>query len=254
MNHEKHDEVDADGIRYLYDRDDVILAINAHTLQEHHVRALRQAPGASRLGLSKVLKAQDHYDGRLDVGAKHRTSHHRHGARGESPLGPTRGLRESSARQVQRRLADDLPASLLPLPDPADDLPTGIYKEGMVRLVYQDQHEVYSDQFLSREREFLDSYDMSGYGYEKAATMVVDYILAVRTPPAHANKFQKRNGSKATKKLEQLQSVGHELNSAEATVFRALAARCNYLAQDKADMFFSAKELCRELAVPNKKS
>ena len=63
-----------------------------------------------------------------------------------------------------------------------------------------------------------------------------------------------RNGSKATKKLEQLESVGHELNNAEAAVFTALSARCNYLAQDRADIVFSSKELCREFAAPNKKS
>ena len=44
------------------------------------------------------------------------------------------------------------------------------------------------------------------------------------------------------------------MNSKEATAFRALAARCNYLAQDRADIAYSAKELCREFAVPNKRS
>ena len=71
---------------------------------------------------------------------------------------------------------------------------------------------------------------------------MVDYMLAVRTPPANAIKRKKRQGTKATKKLEQLASVGHELNSKEATAFRALAARCNYLAQDHAEIEYSAKE------------
>ena len=78
--------------------------------------------------------------------------------------------------------------------------------------------------------------------------------MAVRTPPANANQYKKRQGAKATKKLEQLESVGHEVNSKEATAFRALAARCKYLAQDRADIAYSAKELCRDFAVPNKRS
>ena len=79
-------------------------------------------------------------------------------------------------------------------------------------------------------------------------------FFAVRTPPANKNKFQKKSGAKATKKLEQLESVGHELNPKEATVFRALSARANYLAQDRVDIAYSSKELCREFAVPNQRS
>ena len=52
------------------------------------------------------------------------------------------------------------------------------------------------------------------------------------------------------KKLERIHSSG-DLNPAEATGFRALSARANYLAQDRADLVFSAKALCREFAVPN---
>ena len=48
--------------------------------------------------------------------------------------------------------------------------------------------------------------------------------------------------------------MGHELNAQEATSFRALAAKCNYLAQDKPDIAYSAKELCRIFAMPNKRS
>ena len=59
-----------------------------------------------------------------------------------------------------------------------------------------------------------------GYGYNARATKVVGFILAIRSPPANMNKYQKRSGAKATKKLEQRESVGHELNPKEATVFR----------------------------------
>ena len=51
--------------------------------------------------------------------------------------------------------------------------------------------------------------------------------------PVSNNKFKKRQGAEVTKKLEQLESVGRELNLREATNFKALAARCNYLAQDR---------------------
>ena len=37
-------------------------------------------------------------------------------------------------------------------------------------------------------------------------------------------------------------------------MYRALSARCNYLAQDRCDIAFAAKELCREFAIPNKAS
>ena len=37
-------------------------------------------------------------------------------------------------------------------------------------------------------------------------------------------------------------------------MYRALSARCNFLAQDRTDIGFSSKELCREFAVPNRNS
>ena len=79
-------------------------------------------------------------------------------------------------------------------------------------------------------------------------------MFAARTPPENKNKFTKRAGAKQAKKLERLESVGFELIPKEATMFRALSARCNYLAQDRVDIAYSAKELCREFAIPTKKS
>ena len=63
-----------------------------------------------------------------------------------------------------------------------------------------------------------------------------------------------RQGAKKAKALEKLQSVGPILNPEEATGYRAISARGNYLAQDKADMSYAAKELCREFSLPTKKS
>ena len=76
-------------------------------------------------------------------------------------------------------------------------------------------------------------------------------IFATRTPPANKNKYQKRMGAKKAKKLELDQSSEFTLNSADATTYRALAARCNYLSQDRPDISFASKELCREFSVPN---
>lgn len=61
-------------------------------------------------------------------------------------------------------------------------------------------------------------------------------------------------GAKQPKKQEKLESIGFELNPTEATLYGALSARCNYLAQDRCDIVYAAKELCREFAVPTKSS
>ena len=79
-------------------------------------------------------------------------------------------------------------------------------------------------------------------------------LSAIRTPPSH-NKWQKKRlGAKKVKQLEQLSSESHILNSADATLFRAVSARANYLAQDRPDISFACKELCRDFAVPTKES
>eukprot|EP00969_Alexandrium_andersonii_P341930 15114427-Alexandrium_andersonii.AAC.1 len=43
-----------------------------------------------------------------------------------------------------------------------------------------------------------------------------------------------------------------ELDQEEATRYRALAARANYLAQDRPDIQYSTKALCRDMAKPTK--
>ena len=107
---------------------------------------------------------------------------------------------------------------------------------------------------LIETRSYLTVYNYNSDDYSDAANKIIDLVYAARTPPASANKFKKRQGAKATKKLKQLESVGHELNPREVTSSRALSARCNYLAQDRPDIAYSAKEICREFAVPNKRS
>ena len=50
--------------------------------------------------------------------------------------------------------------------------------------------------------------------------------------------------------LKQTDPPADALNSSDASVFRALAARANYLAQDRPDIQFSVKEIARRMARP----
>ena len=61
----------------------------------------------------------------------------------------------------------------------------------------------------------------------------------------------KRTGAKAAKAME-FESKGEISTSSEATLFRALAARADYLAIDRPECAFATKELCRFFATPTK--
>ena len=61
----------------------------------------------------------------------------------------------------------------------------------------------------------------------------------------------KRIGAKAAKTLE-FESKGEVLSPSEATLFRALAARANYLAMDRPEVAYATKELCRFFSTPTK--
>ena len=70
-----------------------------------------------------------------------------------------------------------------------------------------------------------------------------------------SNKFSKnRVGVKAAKRAETLNNTAEVLNEEEATGFRALAARANYLALDRPDVAFATQELCREFAQPTRRA
>ena len=45
-----------------------------------------------------------------------------------------------------------------------------------------------------------------------------------------------------------------DLNKERATEFRGTAARANYLAQDRPDIQYTAKEICRHMAHPRESS
>ena len=61
----------------------------------------------------------------------------------------------------------------------------------------------------------------------------------------------KRVGAKAAKALE-FESKGEVLTSSEATLFRTLAARANYLAMDRPECSFATEERRRFFAAPTK--
>ena len=70
-----------------------------------------------------------------------------------------------------------------------------------------------------------------------------------------AAKFKKRAGALAVKTSER-NAAGADgvLNRQAATTYRAVSARANYLAADRADVSYSSKELCRDFATPNDNS
>lgn len=78
-------------------------------------------------------------------------------------------------------------------------------------------------------------------------------VFANRTKPIKKH-GQKRVGAKKAKKLEISENGSFELSPSHATAYRALAARCNYLAQDRPDIAYSSKKLCREFSVPTQAS
>ena len=58
------------------------------------------------------------------------------------------------------------------------------------------------------------------------------------------------SGGKRNEEEAQGPEVDRVLSAVEAGWFRGAAARANYLAQDRFDLAFAAKELCRRMAVP----
>jgi hypothetical protein len=65
---------------------------------------------------------------------------------------------------------------------------------------------------------------------------------------------EKTKGLSVNGRVEELAEELVELEAAEGTSFRALAARLNYLAQDSPDIQYAAKEVCRDMARPSQDS
>ena len=97
------------------------------------------------------------------------------------------------------------------------------------------------------------SSDSRGTSHGPALAAGASSVNAVRTAPATKKYGQKRAGAKAVKRMEQ-ESAEYKLSSEDATNFRALSARGNFLSQDRADINYATKELCREFAIPNRNS
>ena len=57
-------------------------------------------------------------------------------------------------------------------------------------------------------------------------------------------------GIKSTSTLEEI-AKSKLLNSADSILYRAIAARANYLSQDRSDIQFAVKELSRKMSNPN---
>ena len=76
--------------------------------------------------------------------------------------------------------------------------------------------------------------------------VVAAFIMATRTPGVK-QKGAKRQGAKAVKQLEALPVGTTILEPKDATNFRALAARVNYLAQDRPDVAFCVQRVAQRI-------
>ena len=103
---------------------------------------------------------------------------------------------------------------------------------------------------LDAPKRFSDNAD----SLDSSLQGTLNRICAAKNKPAKKFAGPKRKGAKAVKKMERAANASFLLDRDEATMFRALSARANFLAQDRPDINFSTKELCREFSQPNQKS
>ena len=76
-----------------------------------------------------------------------------------------------------------------------------------------------------------------------------EIIYAARTPPTATKFQQKRKGARKVKDVEKAKALADgPFTPKSATLYRAVSARGNYLSQDRVDISFGTKELCREFA------
>jgi hypothetical protein len=109
---------------------------------------------------------------------------------------------------------------------------------------------------LTSEKDRRLGPDVHKPGASLSATLarLEDKIFAKTKPAYKGPPGAKRKGAKAVKKMERAANAEFVLSRDEATMYRALAARANFLSQDRPDINFSTKELCREFSEPNQKS
>ena len=104
---------------------------------------------------------------------------------------------------------------------------------------------------VSRRESVLRNALLDGAAWEPSSAACLEQFVAA----VGKKKFRaKRIGARACKQHELLENPGANLSEAQRTQFRALAARANYLALDRPDIAFAAKELCRQFAQPTDRS
>ena len=140
----------------------------------------------------------------------------------------------------------------------SDDLCKLIEKSGMPTNLFQSVNDSDHNMTLLADADALRLLGVTGNvdnGASRQSTVTDTYarLCATRTPPAKKT-GPARAGAKKAKQLERLHSAGPILDPEEATAFRALFARANYLAQDRPDIAFATKELCRDFAQPTRTS
>ena len=125
---------------------------------------------------------------------------------------------------------------------PSMDPFTGQPKSEMIRRRSHVKSDPMARQLIL-ERTLLD-----GAAWEVSPAVLVAAV-------SKKKKFKvKRVGAKAVKAAELLAKGPDILTGEAATTYRALSARINYLANDRPDVQYIAKELCRDFAHPTQKS
>ena len=83
-------------------------------------------------------------------------------------------------------------------------------------------------------------------GGSGSATQLVGAVRTASSKKKNAG----RQGAKSVKKIEMEGNANDLLSPEGATTYRALSARGNFLSQDRVDINYTTKELCREFAAP----
>ena len=91
-----------------------------------------------------------------------------------------------------------------------------------------------------------------GPKWETSSTQTLEKFMAAISKKRPFKK--KRVGARAVREQESLDAIGDQLSEDQCTMFRALAARANYLGLDRPDCAYTCKELCRAFSRPTTKS
>ena len=136
-----------------------------------------------------------------------------------------------------------------------------LYRSSVLRIVNAPDHEskLVEPSMVSSLLEHV--IDDPSFAYEDEdpnvnaahAEVHSDFMFSAKKGKVAA-KFKKRAGAKAVKVFEREVGSADLLSATDATTYRAISARGNYLAQDRPDGSFSSKELCREFSQPNGQS